>query len=100
LLPSNKRVTSDANPPQETAMYAKPTFPQTSPLSTTVIAGLATFIAIGFLSGVAFLFQRDGAPMERLAAAERACSQHVYVSEREACMRDWLAASAINVAKK
>ena len=81
-------------------MYAKTTFSQPSSLSTIVSAGLATFIAIGLLTGVAFLFQRDGAPLERLAAAERACTQHVYVSEREACMREWLAASAANVASK
>jgi len=81
-------------------MHAKPTFPQISSLSTSVSALLAAFIAIGLLTGVAFLFQRDGAPMERLAAAERACTQHVYVSEREACMREWIAASAANVASK
>ena len=81
-------------------MHAKTTFPQPSSFSTTVSAGLATLVAIGLLSAVAFLFQRDGAPMERLAAAERACTQHVYVSEREACMREWLAASAANVASK
>jgi len=31
--------------------------------------------------------------MERLVAAERACAQHVYLSERQACMNEWLAAS-------
>ena len=81
-------------------MNAKPTFPRPSSLSTTVAAASATFIAVGLLTGVAFLFQRDGAPMEQLAAAERACTQQVYVSEREACMRDWLAARAPNVASK
>jgi len=30
-------------------------------------------------------------PMERLVAAERACAGHTYVSEREACMREWAA---------
>ncbi len=55
-------------------MNTKPTFPQPTSLSTTVAAGLATFIAISLLTAVAFLFQRDGAPMERLAAAERACT--------------------------
>jgi hypothetical protein len=99
LLPA-KRVNSDTNQTQETAMYAKPTCPQPSSLSITVAAGLATFIALGLLTAVAFLFQRDGAPMEQLAAAERACTQHVYVSEREACMRKWLVARAPNVASK
>jgi len=81
-------------------MNAKPTFAQPSSFSSTVAAALAAFIAIGLLTGVAFLFQRNGAPMEQLAAAERACTLHVYVSEREACMREWLAARAPNVASK
>ena len=64
-------------------------------------SSVAAFIAIGLLTGVAFLFQRDGAPLEKLAAAERACTPRVYVSEREACMREWLAAArARNVASK
>ena len=54
-------------------MNAKPTFPQPSSLSTTVAAALATFIAIGLLTAIAFLFQRDGRPLEQLVAAERAC---------------------------
>ena len=74
-------------------MNAKPTLPRSSALSITVTAALAAFIAISLLTGVAFLFRRDGAPMQQLAAAERACIQHVYVSEREACMREWLAAT-------
>ena len=82
-------------------MHAKPTFPCPSSLSITVSAVLATFIAIGLLTAVAFLFQRDGAPLEQLAAAEHACAQRGYVSEREACMREWLAAArAPNVASK
>ena len=82
-------------------MNATPTYASPSSLAITVAAAMATFIAVGLLTGVAFLFQRDGAPMEQLAAAERACTQHVYVSEREACMREWLAAAhASNVASK
>ena len=82
-------------------MNARPTFPRSSSFSITLAATLATCIAIGFLTAVAFLFQRDGVPFEKLAAAERACTQHVYVSDREACMREWLeAAHASNVAIK
>ena len=82
-------------------MNAKRTLPQLSSLSTAVVATLAAFIAIGLLSAVAWLFQREGAPMEQLAAAERACTQRAYVSERESCMREWLAASrASSVASK
>ena len=69
------------------------TFPRRTSASTTVAATLATFIAISLLTAVAFLFQRDGRPLEQLAAAERACTQHVYVSEREACARNWIAAA-------
>jgi hypothetical protein len=72
-----------------------------TPRAAFAIAALATFITISLLTGVAFLFQRDGAPLQQLAAAERACTQHVYVSEREACMREWLAAAhPPNVASK
>jgi len=82
-------------------MNAKPTFVSPSSLSITFAAGLATLIAIGLLTAVALLFQHEGAPMEQLAAAERACSEHVYVSEREACMREWLdAGHAPKVASK
>jgi hypothetical protein len=82
-------------------MNAKPSFAHASSFSITVVAALAAFVAIGLLTGVAFLFQRNGSPLEQLAAAEHACTQHVYVSEREACMREWLdAARARNVASK
>jgi hypothetical protein len=72
-------------------MDAKPTI-RRSWLSIIVAAALATSIAFGLPTAVAFLFQRDGAPMGQLAAAERACTQRVYMSEREACMREWLSA--------
>src|ERR1700675_2894568 len=93
ITTQQQRVCTDANLTEETTMNAKTTFARPSSLSTTVAAALATFIAVGLLTAVAFLFQRDGAPMEQLAAAERACTQHVYVSEREACMSEWLAAA-------
>jgi len=82
-------------------MNAKSTFARRSSLSIAVAAASATFIAIGLLTAVAFLFQHDGVPMGQLAAAERACTQNAYVSEREACMREWLAvARASKVASK
>lgn len=46
-------------------MNARPTFPHSSSLSITVAAALATFIAIGLLAGVVFLFEREGSPMEK-----------------------------------
>ena len=60
---------------------------------TVAAAALASVIALGILWGVAALFQSKGAPMERLVAAECACAQHIYLSERQACMNEWLAAS-------
>ncbi len=56
-------------------------------------AGLAAVIALGILTAIVGLFQSRGAPMERLVAAERACASQSYVSEREACMKRWLAES-------
>ncbi|HEY5283332.1 MAG TPA: hypothetical protein VIM14_11140 [Polyangia bacterium] len=82
-------------------MTAKSTFPRRSPLSITVPAALASLIAVGLFTAIAFLFQHDGRPLQQLAAAERACTQHVYMSERESCMREWLAAArAANLASK
>lgn len=75
-------------------------YKSSTPCAAFAIAALATFISIGVLTSVAFIFQRNGAPMDRLAAAERACKQHIYASGREACMREWLAARAPNVASK
>ena len=60
---------------------------------TVASSALATVIAMGILWAVVALFQSRGAPMERLAAAERACAEHAYQSERAACMNAWLAAS-------
>jgi hypothetical protein len=81
-------------------MNAKPTFATPSSFSITVAAALATFVAVGILTAVVLLFQRDGKPLEQVVAAERACATQRYVSEREACMREWLEARASNVARK
>ena len=72
-----------------------------NPTLTVAAAVLATVIALGVLSGFTTLFQSRGAPMERLGAAERACAQYLYLSERQACMNEWLAASEPeNVARR
>jgi hypothetical protein len=93
------QIASDGKPPyrrpEETAMYMKPTLPRPRPITSFVAATLASVIAIGILAAVTDLFQRSGAPMERLVAAERACVSRSYVSEREACMRERLAASRL-----
>jgi len=69
------------------------TLPSPNPVTHFIAATMATIIAIGLLASVATLFQRDGLPMRRLLLAERACSEYRYVSERDACMRQWLAAT-------
>lgn len=67
---------------------------------TVAAAMLAAIIGLTTLCAVIELFQRDGRPMDRLVAAERACAKHIYVSEREACVREWLAAAARDKANR
>lgn len=74
-------------------MHAKLNSGSPSSMMTIVSAALAAFITIGILSAVVSLFQSRGTPMERLAAAERACVSQAYQSEREACMQQRLAES-------
>ena len=71
-----------------------------SSVTTFAAATMASVIAIGIFAAVTNLFMRSGTPMERLVVAERACTHYVYVSEREACMRDWLATRAPSMANK
>jgi hypothetical protein len=77
---------------KETAMYVKPRFTRPSSAWTAVAAALAAVAAIGMLTLVVELFSSRGMPLQELAVAERACSTNPHVSERESCMRDWLAA--------
>jgi hypothetical protein len=66
--------------------------PDASPLSSAthfIAAALAAVITVGILGGVTELLLRNGWPLERLMAAERACAAREYVSKREACMREW-----------
>ena len=72
-------------------MIAKSNAISSSSAMHFVAAALAAVITIGIFSGVIELFHRDGWPLERLVAAERACAGRAYVSEREACMREWAA---------
>lgn len=74
-------------------MNAKLNFASSGSIQTVAAAAAATVIALGILSSVAVLFQLDGKPLERLAAAERACAHFSYLSERQVCMDSWLAAS-------
>lgn len=64
-----------------------------SSLTTVAIAALAGCITIGIFLAVVTLFQSHGRPLERLAAAERACIARIYQSERQVCMQRWLTES-------
>ena len=82
-------------------MNAKPTLARPHVVTTIVAAALATLIAIGLLTAVTGLFQRDGAPFEQLVIAEHDCANYAFVSERETCVRLYLAASRVqNVASR
>ena len=61
---------------------------------------VASLISIGTLAAVSALFQIRGLPLDELAAAERACAEHRYVSEREACVHAWLAARGLRLAHR
>ena len=82
-------------------MSAKPVLARPHVFMTFVAAALSALIAIGLLSAVTGLFQRDGAPFEQVVITERACANYSFVSERETCERLFLAASRVrNVASR
>ena len=76
-------------------MNAEPKVASEKPIFIVGAAAFAAVIALGILWSVVFLFQSRGAPMERLAAAERACAHYAYPSERHTCMQQWLAESQV-----
>ena len=76
-------------------MNAKPAFARRHVAVPATAAVLSVLIALGLLSAVTGLFQRDGAPFEQVVAAEQACADHTFVSEREICVRSYLAASRV-----
>jgi hypothetical protein len=76
-------------------MNVKPTLARPRVVTTIAAAALSTVIAIGLLTAVTGLFQRDGAPFEQVVIAEHACANHAFISEREACVRLYLAASRV-----
>jgi hypothetical protein len=73
-------------------MTIKPTLPQTRPITYFIAAALAGTITTGLFAGVTALLQRNGMPFEAQLAAERACGDRTYISERDTCVRQWLAA--------
>ena len=74
-------------------MHAKPTLSQPRGLTISIAAAFSAVVAVGSLTAVAWLFQREGMPFEQLVAAERACASHQYVSARESCVNEWLEAA-------
>lgn len=76
-------------------MNARPALVRRHVVTTIVAAVLSSFIAIGLLTAVAGLFQREGAPFEQVVIAEHACANYEFVSERETCVRLYLAASRV-----
>jgi hypothetical protein len=52
----------------------------------------AIAVALGLLSGITVLFQQQGTPLTHVTAAERGCVAYTYVSERDSCVRERLAA--------
>src|ERR1700680_1097811 len=77
-------------------MNAKPTPGRPRVVTTIAAAALSTVIAIGLLTAVTGLFQRDGAPFEQVVIAEHACANHTFISEREACVRLYLATHRVS----
>ena len=76
-------------------MSAKPVLARPHIGATIVATVLSVLIGIGLLAAVAGLFLRDGAPFERVVIAERACANYAFVSERETCVRLYLATSRV-----
>jgi hypothetical protein len=76
-------------------MNAKPIHAHRHVGTIIAAAALSALIGIGLLSVVAGLFLRDGTPLEQVVIAEHACADYAFVSERETCMRLFLAASHI-----
>jgi hypothetical protein len=70
-------------------MNTKPVLAQRNVGTTMVAAALSFIISIGIVVAVAELFARDGAPLQNVVIAERACNELAFVSERLACVRQF-----------
>lgn len=82
-------------------MNAKPTLARPRAIATVAAAALSTVIATALLTAVTGLFQCDGAPFEQVVIAEHACANHAFISERDACVRGYLATARVqNVASR
>lgn len=66
-------------------MNAEPVLSHANAFTTIAAAALSALIAIGLLTAVTSVFQREGTPFEQVVAAEHACASFAFVSERETC---------------
>ena len=68
--------------------------PLRSPLGAIVAAAaLAVLISVGLLGGMTALFLSEGLPFEQAVIAERACGESAFLSDRQASVRAFLAAT-------
>ena len=76
-------------------MNAKPAFARRPVAVNVAAAALAVLIGLGTLSALTGLFQREGTPFEQLVVAEQACADRAYLSERQTCVRSFIAATRV-----
>ena len=82
-------------------MRARPMIARPRVVRTIIAAGLAVLITTSLFAAITSMFQREGAPFEQVVAAERACANYAFISERETCVRLDLAASRVhNIASR
>ncbi len=82
-------------------MNAKPAFARRPAAVNVAAAALAVLIGFGTLGAVTGMFQREGTPFEQLVVAEQACADRTFVSERQTCVRSFIAATRVqNVASR
>ncbi len=74
-------------------MNARPRVPRMDVRPTVIAAAVAALVSIVLLASVVALFTREGAPLQEIATAQQACADHPYVSERDACVQSYIAAT-------
>jgi len=76
-------------------MNAKPAFARRPAAVHVAAAALAVLIGLGTLGALTGMFQREGTPFEQLVVAEQACADRTFVSERQTCVRSFIAATRV-----
>lgn len=71
----------------------KPTLPSSRPVIHAIAGVLAIGVALGLLSSVATLFQRDGMPLEARVVAARAGVDHAAGERHDTCAGEWRVAT-------